>query len=295
VHKSPAPDLARVTVVMATFHSSHCVAELGACLAGFPQVVVVDNASTDDTVVQLKQHLPQATVLVNQQNMGFGAANNRAIAAAQTEFVLLLNPDCVITAEAVESLVDAIGRYPRVAAVGPQLLDRKGQLDLSYCMRAGGWPTKGPAAEGDLSVGFLSGACMLIRRDAMQQIGGFDEDFFLYQEDADLCLRLKAQCGELILAPDARVVHYSRGSSGGKGRNKAEYLRGYHHIQSKFLFDAKHDGGRITARRRRLYVLTAALELLLRALLMDTARASRAFGRMHGACRYVTPQSCNRH
>lgn len=281
-----APDLSRVTVVMATFHSTHCVPELARCLAAFPQVVIVDNASTDDTVAQVRRQIPHARVTVNERNLGFGAANNQAIAQASTEFVLLLNPDCVITPEAVGHMMETAQRYPGASAIGPQLLGRKGQLDLSYCMQASGWPTHGPAAEGELSVGFLSGACMLIHRSAMQRIRGFDEDFFLYQEDADLCLRLARDCGELILAPEARVVHYSRGSSGGKGIYKAEYNRGYHQIQSKFLYAQKHLGGAASGTKRARYVVAAAVETVLRLLLLDTRRAARTWGRVMGVLRW---------
>ncbi len=282
----PASPLDRITVVLATFHSGHCAAELGRCLAAFPHVIVIDNASGDDTVAKIQQHLPHAQVLVNAKNMGFGTANNRAIHQASTEFVLLLNPDCLIDAESVTTLIQTAGRYPAAAAIGPQLLDRRGHLDLSYCMQANGWPMRGPAAEGELSVGFLSGACMLIRLAAFRRVHGFDEDFFLYQEDTDLCVRLARDHGELILSPQARVTHFSRGSSGGPARYKAEYIRGYHHIQSKFIYEFKHQHKQVGAARRMRYCVMAAVELLLRLMLLDTTRASRVFGRLAGAWAY---------
>jgi GT2 family glycosyltransferase len=280
------PDLARVTVVLATYHSGHCAADLGRSLAGFPQVIVVDNASSDDTVAQVRQHLPQAQVFVNDRNLGFGTANNRGVWAAATEFVLLLNPDCVLAADAVVTLVQTAERYPSAAVVAPQLINRQGKQDLSYCWTPSTWAAQGPGAEGDTCVGFVSGACMLIRREAMLRVQGFDEDFFLYQEDTDLCLRLARQCGELILTPQAHVTHLSRGSSSGKARFKAEYLRGYHHIQSKFLFDFKHQGLQVTTLRRWRYGLIAGLEMLARLLMLDLARAMRVMGRMAGALRY---------
>ncbi len=280
------PDLARVTVVLATYHSGHCAADLERCLSGFPHVIVVDNASSDDTVAQVSQHLPQAQVLLNDRNLGFGTANNRGVWAATTEFVLLLNPDCVIDADAVATLLQTAQRYPKAALVAPQLINRQGKQDLSYCWTPTTWAAQGPGAEADTCVGFASGACMLIRREAMVRVHGFDEDFFLYQEDTDLCLRLARQCGELILSPHARVTHLSRGSSSGKARFKAEYLRGYHHIQSKFLFDFKHQGLQVTTARRWRYGLIAALEMLARLPMADLARAMRVMGRMMGALRY---------
>lgn len=279
-------DLARVTVVLVTFHSAHCAQELGRALASFPHVTVVDNASTDDTLDQFRRHLPQARLLANERNLGFGAANNRGIWAADTEFVLLLNPDCVIDAEAVSHLVRCAEAFPKAAMVGPQLLGRSGQDDISYTWAPNTWSAKGPGAEAETCVGFISGACMLIRREAMVRIQGFDEGFFLYYEDTDLCLRLARQVGELIVAPQARVTHLSRGSSGGKGRFKAEYMRGYHHIQSKFLFNLKHLGESVSTARRLRYCATASLEMVVRVLVLDFVRATRVFGRVVGAWRY---------
>ena len=290
-HLPPAgPDTARlaaITVVVVTFESAHCLPELGRSLGGFPKVIVVDNGSADDTVAAVPRHLPQARVIANGRNLGFGAANNRAFAQADTEFVMLLNPDCSMSTAAALTLLDAAQRYPTASAIGPQLIDRHGGPEMGYRMRLDRWLPRGGPAEGDLCVEFLSGACMLIRRGALARIGGFDEDFFLYQEDHDLCIRLAAQCGPLVLCPAARATHQSRRSSAGRHRLRAEYLRGYHHIQSKFIFERKHHQVPLTAAVRLRYVLTGALECLLRACLLDGARASRALGRLRGAWAYA--------
>lgn len=283
---SVAADLARVTVVLVTFHSAHCAPALGRALALFPHVTLVDNASTDDTLAQLRRHLPHAVLMANERNLGFGAANNRGVWAAKTEFVLLLNPDCTLDAEAVSQLVRCADASPSAALIGPQLLGRSGQPDISYTWAPNTWAAKGPGAEARACVGFISGACMLIRREAMLRIKGFDEGFFLYYEDTDLCLRLAQQFGELIIEPQARVTHLSRGSSGGKGRLKAEYMRGYHHIQSKFLFNLKHMGVQVSKARRWRYCATAALEMIVRLLALDFVRATRVLGRVAGAWRY---------
>jgi len=278
-----ADDLASITVVVVTFESAHCVPELAQSLAAFPQVIVVDNGSADDTLAAVAQQLPQARAIANGRNLGFGAANNRAFAVAHTEFVMLLNPDCTMTPEAACTLLAAARRYPTASAIGPQLIDRHGGPELGYRMRLDRWRPKGGPAEGDLCVEFLSGACMLIRRDALQHIGGFDEDFFLYQEDHDLCIRLARDCGALVLCPAARATHQSRRSSAGRHRLRAEYLRGYHHIQSKFIFERKHGGMAVSRLVRLRYGVTAGLEAIVRAALLDGPRASRALGRMRGA------------
>lgn len=283
---SAPADLQRVTVILATFYSSHCIPQLGRCLALFPNVVIIDNASEDDTLLKVAQHLPHAKFIANKQNRGFGAANNQGVKIADTEFLLLLNPDCIIDPASALALIKSADRHPDASAIGPQLLGRRGQLDLSYGWTPDSWKPKGAGADADTCVGFISGACMLIRKNAMVRINGFDERFFLYQEDTDLCIRLAQQCGALILAPEARVTHQSRGSSGGRARVKAEYIRGYHHIQSKFLFDQKHHRLQASTWMRLRYCATAALEAILRIALFDLVRASRALGRVLGAWRY---------
>lgn len=287
--------LDRVTVIVVTFNSAHCIAPLAEGLRNAPHVVVVDNASADDTAAAVARELPQAQWLPQPSNLGFGAANNLGVARAATEFVLLLNPDCVLQTGAIEGLVAAADRFPDAAGIAPQLLDRGGQPDLSHRWRSDRWASRGPGAEGPACVGFATGACLLIRTDAMRRIGGFDEGFFLYYEDDDLCIRLQQQCGALVFEPAARVQHISRGSVGGPVRRQAEYLRGYHHIQSKFRFRAKHLGVSTALPRRLGYAAVAALEGVVRLLLLDTRRAWRCFGRVTGVLAYApAPLSASR-
>ncbi len=275
-----------MTVLIVTFNSSHCLPALGHSLATMPKVIVVDNASGDDTVAQVAHHLPQARVLAQAANLGFGAANNLGWRAADTEFVLLLNPDCITSADQIARLVEAADAYPQASVMAPQLLGRRGELDISYRWRADGWASRGPGADGPCCVGFVSGAVMLIRRSALQQVAGFDEGFFLYYEDEDLCLRLQDECGPIVVAPESQVQHLSRGSVGGRQLLRSEFTRGFHHIQSKFRFWRKHLQRTVSLPRRLGYGLTAVLEALLRLLVLDTRRAARCIGRVAGVLAY---------
>lgn len=281
------PNLDRLTVLLVTYQSEHCAPPMGRALAQFPHIVVIDNGSTDGTVTAFRRELPQAKIIENGKNLGFGAANNRGAQAAQTEFILLLNPDCIIDPFAASAMVECADQYLDASAIAPQLIDRHGSEDKSYSLGTKSWPGKGPAAEADICVRFASGACMLIRQQAMQQVKGFDEDFFLYYEDTDLCLRLTAQSGAIVVNPKAKVTHLSRGSSGGSKRYKAEYLRGYHHIQSKFLFELKHHQLNVSLPRRIRYSVIAGLEAIVRLCVLDFARSARVFGRVVGALRYT--------
>lgn len=284
---SVAESLDRVTAIVVTFNSAHCVPSLARSLAAWPQVLFVDNGSADDTVAQVSALLPAARVIENQVNLGFGAANNRGVQAATTEFVLLVNPDCSLDAEAVERLVASADAFPDASLIAPQLLDASGRVEATYGAHRGAWASRGGAAEGPLCVGFASGACLLIRTAAMRRIGGFDETFFLYYEDDDLCLRLQRECGPLIVEPAAQVVHRSRQSVGGPAQLRGEYLRGYHHIQSKLLFHRKHLGAEMPVWRRLAYLGGALIEALLRLAVLDRRRAARVWGRAMGVFRYA--------
>lgn len=282
-----------ITVVCVTFNSSGRVAAMGRTLAQFQHVIVVDNGSSDGTAGNIQQALPQATVLANASNLGFGAANNQAIELAQTPFVLLLNPDCELTQRDAMTLLECARRFPEASLVAPQLINRSGKPDLNYTWVPTLWPGRGPGADAPTCVGFVSGACMLIRTSMMRSIAGFDERFFLYYEDTDLCIRLLASCGPIIIEPAAKATHLNRASTQGLWRFKSEYKRGFHHIQSKFIFDQIHSARQAKPATRFRYAVVALIEGLVRLCIMDFARAIRVLGRFFGALSYKPAKDKN--
>jgi N-acetylglucosaminyl-diphospho-decaprenol L-rhamnosyltransferase len=282
----PNPSLDRVTAIVVTHNSAHCIAPLAVGLSTFAQVVVVDNASSDDTAACVRRDLPQARLILSDKNLGFGAANNLAAAQASTPWLLLINPDCTLDADAVLALLQCADANPDASVIAPQLLARDASLDVSYRWRSNAWASRGPQADGPVCVGFVSGACMMVRQTAYQSVGGFDEAFFLYYEDDDLCLRLQRDAGPLIVEPRSQVLHVSRGSVGGRARWRSEYTRGFHHVQSKFLFAHKHLGGFPSAARRNRYMVLGVAEAMARCLVLDTRRAARAWGRAMGVWRW---------
>jgi glycosyltransferase involved in cell wall biosynthesis len=196
--------LNQVTVIIVTFNSAHCLPALGKAQAQFPHVIVVDNGSDDNCATQTPAHLPQAQVLALPENLGFGAANNRALAQVQTPFALLLNPDCEITPQAVQQLLHTARQWPEAALVAPQLLQPTGKLEVNYRWPHLLWNSRGPAAtEGPACVGFVCGAAMLLRMSAYQG-QFFDEQFFLYYEDDDLCLRFFKAGLPMVVVPSVQ-------------------------------------------------------------------------------------------
>lgn len=275
-----------VTVVVVTYNSERCIPALAQGLHELPHVIVVDNASADDTVARVGEALPQARVLRNARNEGFGRANNRGLAEVRTPYALLLNPDCEIGPDQVAALLAEAMRWPEAAMLGPQLTDRQGGLSVNYRWPLALWAPRGPAAEAVCCVGFLSGAVWLLNLRHFEDIGFFDPRYFLYYEDDDLCLRVFQAGKPLLLVPSVQVRHHSRGSSGSRQRWRTEYLRGFHHAQSKITFQTKHvHQASARALWWRTFLLSVPL-LLLRVLTLSPRHTARALGRLVGLARY---------
>lgn len=278
--------LAQVTMVVVTYNSSHCIAALAQGLRELPHVIVVDNASQDDTCAAVQVHLPAASLLRLPANRGYGAANNEGLAQARTPYALLLNPDCLIAPASVAALVEAAQTWNEAVLLVPQLLDGAGHKQINYSWPRHAWRPRGGAADGPLSVGYACAAVMLVNLGRLRAVlgdgAGFDPHFFLYYEDEDLCLRVFQQHGQILVLPQVEVVHFSRGSVKGAWPWRAEYWRGFHHAQSKIRFQFKHFGVAAGRRARRRLLGSACLNVLARALLLSPKHLARAWGRLRG-------------
>ncbi len=274
--------LNQVTVITVTYNSAHCLAALGAALTDFPHIIAVDNGSDDDCAALTPSHLPRARVLALPENLGFGAANNRALALVQTPFALLLNPDCEISPQAVEQMLLTANQWPEIAMVAPQLLQPNGHAEVNYRWPHLLWNSSGPGiTEGPACVGFVCGAAMLLRMSAFEG-QFFDEQFFLYYEDDDLCTRLFNRHQAMVIDPRATATHRSRGSVRGKSPLRSEYLRGYHHAQSKLIYASKYQSLTQANAQRHKLLWQTALMLPLRLLAYNPRLLARMWGRFKG-------------
>lgn len=207
------PGLLEAVVVA---HDSAAV--LPACLAallrdGVP-ATVVDNASRDGSA-DLSERL-DVRVIRNGRNEGYGRANNRGIAEATSRYVLVANPDVVLDRGAASKLLAAASRYPDAGLLAPRIVEPSGRfffqprsLLAPYLPNPGG---KLALPEGDVCAPFLSGACLMIRRELFLRLGGFDPDIFLFYEDDDLCRRV-ADAGYALVHVHAAVARHVRGGS----------------------------------------------------------------------------------
>lgn len=279
---SAAPPQHRVTPIIVTYNSAHCLPALVPLLSACPRVILSDNASGDGTAEEARRLLPHATILRHARNLGFGAANNRALDLVQTDFALLLNPDCTLTEQALAQLVATADRFPEAAIIAPQITDGEGHVDLGHRWVNDLWVSNGPAAEGPACVGFVTGAAMLIRLSVAAPHGFFDERFFLYYEDDDLCRTLFNAGCPILIDPAATATHLSRRSVKGNAPLRGEYWRGYHHAQSKLIYTAKYADAAAAARLRRRLIWQTAAALPLRALAISPRLLARMWGRMRG-------------
>lgn len=278
--KSHNPALNKLTVIVVTYNSAHCLGALQTELMQIPHLIFVDNASSDGTAARITELFPDAILLINEHNRGFGAANNRALRQTATKYALILNPDTLPAPDFFEKMTQAAERFPEAAMLAPQLIRKNGSSEVNYRWPGSHWHSTGPAAEGPCCVGFLCGAAILFNVRNMQSIGFFDEKFFLYYEDEDLSQRAFIARKAMIVIPDIQLMHLSRGSVKGQKPLRSEFLRGFHHAQSKLLFEQKY-GEHVRWLRCKTLML-ALLLLPFRLIVPQPKYVARLLGRVSG-------------
>jgi len=190
------------------------------------EIIVVDNNSTDDTVAMLARDFPEVKLIRNEDNLGFARANNQGIEISQGKFVMLLNPDTEVRKGCTSTLLSFLQGHDRAGVVGPKLLNPDGTLQAAgvnfpslASSLLGYFRLKREVtgayfvhADQPILVNALVGACLLVRREVIDQVGGLDEDYFMYVEEADWCYRIQNQGWQIYYVPEAQVYN-RKGSS----------------------------------------------------------------------------------
>lgn len=225
-----------LSIIIVNWNTKDLLADCLESLIGIQQsvreVIVVDNASMDGSAGMVYAHFPWVTLIESPDNLGFAAGNNLALHHATGKYVLLLNPDTVVTEGAIERLWQALAAQSKAGIAGAQLLNADGSLQRSIGVFPSLWselplinrclgPVRGDAQvstpDGDLtvqSVDWVSGACLMIKREVVEDIGLLDESFWLYTEETDWCYRARAAGWDVLLVPQAQVYHLARAASG---------------------------------------------------------------------------------
>lgn len=258
--------LKRCSIIIVTYNSSSCI---GACLSPLldmsdVELVVVDNDSKDGTPAKLQKEFPQVTLITLHENIGFGGACNIGVTASSGDFFLFLNPDAIARVEAIRTLIQFYEKHPRVGIIGGRLVDPSGlplqsmgdtpSLTGLVLDKPLAWMAKRVGPRGFFRqmlgrcsakfcmpheagpVAWVSGAFLCCRRSIWNEIGGFDEQFFMYYEDVDLCLRATQAGWEVWHVPEAVVEHQSGASFGGNLYKQKEiyYVNQYYFFRKHF-------------------------------------------------------------
>jgi GT2 family glycosyltransferase len=247
--------------------------------AGAIEVIVVDSGSSDGSLEMVRREFPWARVIANSQNVGFIRGSNQGIEASQGRYVLLLNPDTEIVGDALSVMVDYADANPQVGALGPQLRYPDGTIQSSRRR----FPTLATAflestvlqrwlprhrvlddyyvrdqSDDDTQeVDWVVGACLLLRREAIAQVGLLDESVFMYSDELDWCRRARSVDWRVVYLPAAQVVHHE-----GKSSDQAVVARHVHFQRSKIHYFRKHYGPLAGAILRLFLLLTYAYQLV---------------------------------
>ncbi len=257
------------------FHTIQCLDSIERNRPGFPfEIILIDNGSKDGSLDEIRSRFPEVTCIETGENLGFARANNLGINNSRGKYVLLLNSDTKILDNALDRLVQDLEADESTGAVGPRQLDGRGKLQLSW----GSFPTF--IAEifrkvlhhrlslndfrirdyletkfaGKNEVGWVSGSCLMARREALFEAGLLDPHFFMYFEDIDLCERIRRTGREIHFNSDVTIVHYGGVSA---KKNILNVLVEYRH--SQIYFTKKYYGlGGVALLKTLLFVKNSA-------------------------------------
>lgn len=270
-----APSEPDVSVVVVTWNALPFIEQCLDSVRGH-DIVVVDHGSTDGTLDFVRESYPEVRV-VEQENKGMGGGNNAGMRVAHGRYFFLLNSDAWVVGDGLERLVAHADAHPEAAVVGPRLLNTDGSLQRSVRAAPTLWRLAteylfirklaprsklfnplyagGFAHDTDAEVDWLYGPALLVRRAAADEVGLFDEDFFMFSEEVDWMTRFRQAGWTVLFTPSAEVVHVGGASHG--GRMYVENLRGH------LRYMAKHHGPRAAERTRLLLLWSLRLRLLV--------------------------------
>jgi hypothetical protein len=261
VTRIPTPELSVVIVSYNTVDLIEaCLLSVRASDGVSLETFVVDNASSDGGAALVREKFPWVRLVENRENRGFGAANNQVLTECAGRYIILLNPDTEATPEAFRRMAAWMDANPAVGLAGPTVNNPDGSRQDSVSRT---YPGQKRAA-GELSglpgeIACVMGACQIVRAGLMRDLGGFDEDFFLYGEDQDLCLRIRKKGYEIGHIDPAVILHH-----GGKSERGTPPIAIWRKkVLAEYLFHRKHYRPETVRRIARAHVLRERLRITL--------------------------------
>jgi N-acetylglucosaminyl-diphospho-decaprenol L-rhamnosyltransferase len=276
--------MTKISIIIVSWNTSQL---LSACLQSILQqvvdfepvsveTIVVDNASTDNSVQMMRQEFPWVHLLENANNLGFAAANNQAMGNCTGEYIWLVNPDTVLLPGAMAALLKIMGERDEAGAAGSCLLNVDGTLQqscsptptlirelwrlfhLDSVYAYSKYPIQAWQNDSAQEVDIVQGASLIVRREVVEQTGLFDTDYFMYSEEVDLCHRIRSAGWKIYWVPQSRVVHY--GGQSTQQVASAMFLQLY---QSKILYFRKRQGEVVAQVYKAILLMVSVARLAL--------------------------------
>lgn len=236
---------------------------------------VVDNASTDTSPAMVREQFPLVNLIENKENRGFAAANNQGISLSLGELVLFLNSDAYVQSDSLQAMIDFMENHPQAGGMSGMLLNPDGSFQASYASFPSSWsefllvtglsrvligpyaPSPRPKRNEEAHpVDWVAGATLLVRRSVLNQAGSFDENYFFYSEETDLCWRIWKSGWQIWYDPHIRVFHLGGGSS--RNSSLQSYVGLY---ENKIKFMSKNYGNSKARNFRLLLRIVVTLRL----------------------------------
>ena len=270
-----------ITVVIVLYNSQRVVKN---CLDRFSQnqkIIFVDNCSSDQSVEIVNQLRPNAKIILNKENKGYGSAANQAFSIVDTTYILLINPDAVIFSSSLLKLYEAAEDNPNAGIVAPGRgwdLHLRGPNGISY-------DTEMVYPEGPFCTWFVSGAIWLVRASDCKTLEGFDENIFLYNEDYDFCLRLRKAGKAILICPNAEAEHQE--SSSTSLGYEIQWRKEWNLIWGHLYVTKKHFG--LSATKVEIYrlILRHFPKMIFHGLVFERKRFRRDFAIIHAIASFI--------
>jgi len=289
--------------------------DLAACLASIEkcgmntETIVCDNASVDGSAEMVKTKYPSTILIKSGRNIGFGAGNNLCARESSGEYLLIANPDIMLTREALATLRDTLAVNPEIGAAGPTLINPDGTIQKHYYRKFPNIPQvilyhsilkalflkldflryriweDNTDSEEIVNVDQPPGACMLVQTDLFRKIGGFDERFLLFYEDVDLCTRIKKTGYRIVLNPAAKVAHTGQSSLNKELPSKMKLLF-YHSGALYFRLHGSLFGALIY---KSVYLVNECAKIVIRAfmLILNPGKRSELSAKIKDSMRFI--------
>jgi len=287
-----------VSIIIVTYNSQD---ELTACLNSIErqltpcEVFIIDNASADSSpmiIEQLAVRFPGVHPILNNKNRGLAAANNQPLGRCRGNYVLILNPDTILEQDTLSRLVDYLEQRPEVGVVGPRFYFEDGSPHTSYHYYWSFWNVllwrtvpyvvlrtlyDRFARYPETEVFFVSGACLMIRRELFEKLGGYDKTYFLCVEDAaDLCLRGRKEGYSTVFYPKARIIHMT-----GRSREGINYFARILNYNGCLYYLRKHYGSAPSAGIWMVLLITSLVKVWLNWMLALLFSSRRQFATIY--------------